>query len=303
MNFFIPLLSSLRSAAAIAAVAAAALFTPNAAFAQKAFPTPQAAADAFIDALATHDNDAMRVVLGNDFRRFVPEGSVDADDVTKFLYASSKSRKIVEEGPDHAHLSVGTDGWTLPIPLVKSADGWRFDVQAGREEVRIRRIGRNELAAMQALLAYYDAQKEYAEASRDGSGVPAYAQRFLSTAGKKDGLIWPGDPASPLGPLYGDESKDGVYHGYRFRILKAQGPDASGGARNYVAKGRMTQGFAAIAWPANYGRTGVMSFIVNHDGRVYQKNLGPGTDATARAITVYNPDKTWQLVPTSGAAK
>ena len=165
--------------------------------------------------------------------------------------------------------------------------------------MRIRRIGRNELAAMQALLAYYDAQKDYATADRNSDGVLEYAQRFLSTPGKRDGLYWPNDPASPLGPLYGNDTKDGVYHGYRFRILKAQGPAARGGARDYVVKGHMTQGFAAIAWPAKWNDTGVMTFIVNHDGDVYQKDLGPGTDAAARAMNVFNPDKSWTKVPDS----
>ncbi len=182
---------------------------------------------------------------------------------------------------------------------MKSGAGWQFDVKAGAEEMRIRRIGRNELATMQALLAYYDAQKDYALVDRNGDGVLEYAQRFRSTAGKHDGLFWPNDPASPLGPLYGDETKDGIYHGYRFRILKQQGPNAPGGARDYVVKGRMTQGFAAVAWPAKWNDTGVMTFIVNHDGSVYQKDLGSGTDAAARAMTRFNPDKSWTLVPDS----
>ena len=151
------------------------------------------------------------------------------------------------DAPDQAHLAVGPDDWTLPIPLVKSGAGWHFDVRAGAEEMRIRRVGRNDLAAMQALLAYSDAQKDYATVDRNNDGLVEYAQRFVSTPGKRDGLYWPGDPASPLGPLYGNETKDGVYHGYRFRILKAQGSAARGGARNYVVKGHMTQGFAAVS--------------------------------------------------------
>jgi hypothetical protein len=280
-------------------VAAAALsaLLPGAASAQKAFATPEAAASAFIDAAATNDDVAMREVLGADYRRFVPAESVKADDRTAFLYASSQGRKIVLDKPDLAHLAVGKDGWTLPLPLVKNADGWRFDIRAGVEEMRIRRIGRNELSTVQALLAFYDAQKDYAQADRNGDGVLGYAQRFVSTAGKRDGLIWAGDPPSPLGPLYGNETKDGVYHGYRFRILTAQGPDAPGGARSYLVKGRMTQGFAAVAWPAKYGDTGVMSFIISHDGIVYQKNLGPGSEAAARAMKAFNPGSGWTRVP------
>jgi hypothetical protein len=289
----------LKSGLAVVALAATTMVMPSMAWAQKAFPTPEAAGNAFIDAAATNNDVAMRELLGADFRRFIPPESVTADARTAFLFASSKGRKVIADGPDRAHLSVGTEGWTMPIPLVKTGTGWHFDAKAGAEEMRIRRIGRNELAAMQALLAYYDAQKDYALVDRNGNGVLEYAQKFRSTPGKKDGLYWPNDPASPLGPLYGDETKDGVYHGYRFQILKAQGSSARGGARDFVVKGRMTQGFAAVAWPAKWNDTGVMTFIVNHDGDVYQKNLGPGTDAAARAMKNFNPDKTWTQVPDS----
>ena len=287
----------LRSAVVVAALATS-LLLPSMACAQKAFATPEAAGNAFIDAVATNDEVALHELLGPDLRRFIPE-RVDDATRTAFLYASSKGRKIVTDAPGHAHLAVGPDDWTLPIPLVKSDAGWRFDVRAGAEEMRIRRIGRDELAAMQALLAYYDAQKDYATVDRNNDGVLEYAQRFASTPGKRDGLYWPNDPASPLGPLYGNDTKDGVYHGYRFRILKGQGPDAHGGARDYVVKGHMTLGFAAVAWPAKWNDTGVMTFIVNHDGSVYQKNLGPGTDAAARAMMRFNPDSSWAAVPDS----
>ena len=286
----------LHSVFAAAALVAAALL-PATVAAQKSFPSAEAAGNALVEAIATNDSDAKREILGSDYQRFIPPESVDADDRTAFLFASSKGRKIIADGPEMAHLSVGTEGWTLPIPIKKTAQGWRFDVKAGVEEMRIRRIGRNELAAMQALLAFYDAQKDYALADRNGDGMLEYAQRFISSPGKRDGLIWPNDPASPLGPLYGDETKDGVFHGYRFRILKAQGPDARGGARDFVVRGRMTQGFAAVAWPAKWNDTGVMTFIVSHDGNVYQKNLGAGTDAAARAMTRFNPDKSWLQVP------
>jgi|PlaIllAssembly_1097288.scaffolds.fasta_scaffold00155_8 hypothetical protein len=289
---------NLKSLSAAAALTIAALL-PASASAQKAFPTAEAAGNALIEAIATNDSAAKREILGADYQRFIPPESIDADDRTAFLYASSKGRKMINDGPEMAHLSVGTEGWTLPVPIVKTAKGWSFDVKAGVEEMRVRRIGRNELAAMQALLAYFDAQKDYALADRNGDGVLEYAQRFLSNPGKRDGLIWPNDPGSPLGPLYGNETKDGVFHGYRFRILKAQGPDARGGARDFVVKGRMTQGFAAVAWPAKWNDTGVMTFIVNHDGNVYQKNLGAGTDAAARAMKAFSPDKTWTQVPDS----
>lgn len=291
-----PMNLKFRLAAASLAVAA---LLPGIAAAQKSFPSAEAAGNALIEAVATNDSDAKREILGADYQRFIPPESVDADDRTAFLYASSKGRKIIADGPEMAHLSVGTEGWTLPVPIVKSAKGWSFDVKAGAEEMRIRRIGRNELAAMQALLAYFDAQKDYALVDRNGDGVLEYAQRFASTPGNRDGLFWPNDPASPLGPLYGNETKDGIYHGYRFRILKSQGPAARGGARDFVVKGRMTQGFAAVAWPAKWNDTGVMTFIVSHDGNVYQKNLGAGTDAAARAMKTFNPDNSWTLVPDS----
>ena len=289
-------LMNLRSLCAATLVTTAALL-PLVASAQKVFPTAEAAGNALIEAIATNDSASKREILGADYQRFIPPESVDAADRTAFLYASSKGRKIVADGADHAHLSVGTEGWTLPIPIVKDAKGWSFDVKGGVEEMRIRRIGRNELAAMQALLAYFDAQKEYAQADRNGDGLVEYAQQFRSTPGKRDGLVWPNDPASPLGPLYGNETKDGIFHGYRFRILKAQGPAAPGGARDFVVKGHMTQGFAAVAWPAKFGDTGVMTFIVSHDGKVYQKDLGSGTDAAARAMKTFNPDKSWTQVP------
>lgn len=287
---------SIQFLCAAAALSAAALL-PSVASAQKAFPTAEAAGNALIEAIATNDDAAKREILGAQYRHFVPPETIDADDRTAFLYASSKARKIVNDGPEMAHLSVGEGGWTLPVPIMKTAKGWSFDVAAGVEEMRIRRIGRNELAAMQALLAYYDAQKDYALADRNGDGIVEYAQRVASSPGKRDGLIWPNDPASPLGPYYGDESRDGVFHGYRFRILKAQGQDARGGARDFVVKGRMTQGFAAVAWPAKWDETGVMTFIVSHDGNVYQRNFGQGTDAAARALTRFNPDKGWLRVP------
>jgi hypothetical protein len=282
-----------------ATILAAATLLPGTAAAQKSFPSAEAAGNALIEAVATNDSDAKREILGADYQRFIPPESVDADDRTAFLYASSKGRKIVADGPEKAHLSVGTEGWTLPVPIVKSAKGWSFDVKAGAEEMRIRRIGRNELAAMQALLAYYDAQKDYALVDRNGDGVLEYAQRFASTPGRRDGLFWPHDPASPVGPRYGSETKDGIYHGYRFRILKSQGPAARGGARDFVVNGRMTQGFAAVAWPAKWNYTGVMTFIVSHDGNVYQKNLGAGTDTAARAMKTFNPDEAWTQVPDS----
>ena len=273
-------------------------------FAQKAYPTPDVAAQAFVDALAHSDGDALRTVLGPEWRRFVPEGTVDREDVYEFLGAWAKQHKVVLEQPDKAVLAAGTGDWTLPVPIVKTAGGWRFDPKAGVDVMRSRRIGRNELAAMQAALAYYDAQKEYAQKDRDNNAVLEYAQKFVSAPGKHDGLYWPdatGQDESPLGPLYtGQRSSDG-YHGYHFKILKTQGKDAPGGAYDYVIGKRMRSGFALVAWPMRYGETGVMSFIVSHDGEVYEKDLGPGTDATAPAMTRFNPDASWRKVEVPGS--
>ena len=282
----------------VAAVLALAALAP-AAHAQRAFPSPEAAVTALVDAVATNDEAALTTLLGPDWKRVIPPEDRDQDDIYAFLANWSKSNKIVREGPDKALLAVGPEDWTLPIPMVQRAGGWRFDMRAGADEMRTRRIGRNELAAMQAALAYYDAQKEYALADRNGDGVREYAQRIISTPGRRDGLYWaalPGEEESPLGPVFGDDKPGDDYHGYYFKVLKAQGPNARGGAYDYRIKGRMTAGFALVAWPAKYGDTGVMSFIVSHEGQVYEKDLGPGTEAAARAMTRFDPDASWEKV-------
>jgi hypothetical protein len=264
--------------------------------AQKAFPTPEAAAEALIDGIARHDPDAVTTVLGADYRRFFPMDDTSAEDRTDFLAAWARNHRVVTTG-DKAMVEVGTHGWTMPIPLVKTGAGWSFDPRAGAEEMRIRRIGRNELAAMQVMLAYMDAQREYAMRDWDGDGVKSYAAKGLSTPGKRDGLYWaslPGEPESPLGPAFADARPGQPYHGYAFRILTAQGPSAPGGARSFIKNGRMTEGFALIAWPAKYDYTGVMTFIVNQDGVVYEKDLGPNTAAAVAGIKSFNPDSTWQ---------
>jgi hypothetical protein len=282
----------------VGGLGALALLVSPSALAQKAYSTPEAAAEALVDAVATSDPDALRVVLGNDWKRYAPTDHIDRDDVYAFLSAWAKQHKIVPSG-DSAHLAVGPDGWAFPIPIVKSAAGWRFDPRAGADEMRTRRIGRNELAAMQAALAYFDAQKDYALKDRNGDGVLQYAGRFFSSPGKRDGLYWPvkeGEEESPLGPLYGGEKAGQGYHGYHFKILKGQGKAAPGGAYDYLIKGRMVNGFALVAWPIRYGDTGVMSFMVSHDGQLYEKDLGPNTDAVARGMTRFNPDSSWKTV-------
>jgi hypothetical protein len=282
----------------VVALAGSLVLAP-AVLAQNAYSTPEAAADAFVDAIARHDGDALKSVVGPDYRKYIPAASVDPVDVTNFLEAWAKAHKIVPAGSDKAFLGAGTKGWTMSIPIVKTSAGWRFDTHAAPEEMRIRRIGRNELAAIQVALAYTDAQKEYHARDWNGDGVLQYATRGLSSPGKRDGLYWaslPGEPESPLGAEFADAKVGQPYHGYVYKILTAQGKDAPAGARSYIKNGRMTEGYALVAWPAKYDDTGVMTFIVNQDGIVYQKNLGPTTDATARAIKAYNPDASWSKV-------
>ncbi|PRX91810.1 DUF2950 domain-containing protein [Paraburkholderia sp. BL25I1N1] len=292
-----------RRLVAAALALAVLVFGASAAHAQAVYPTPEAAANAFVDALASNDHGAMQHVLGNDFTRFIPTKDVGEEDIYDFLGAWSAGHQIVDDpapagGHASKHLTVGTSGWSLPIPLVQTSKGWRFDPVAGRDEIATRRIGRNERAAMQTSLAYLDAQRAYQGLTQH------YAQRILSTPGKRDGLYWPsapGEAESPLGPLAAtmphteSVSKDG-YHGYHFRILTAQGPHAKGGSQDYVENGTLTKGYGLVAWPADYGKTGVMSFIVNQDGQIYQKNLGPQSARAAAALKSFDPDSSWEAV-------
>lgn len=283
-------------ALALLAIAALPLSTP--ARAQEAFPSPDAAFAALVDGLARHDDTQVQRTLGAGYAKALPLHHHFESDRTDFLAAWAKGHRVERAG-NTAHL-VLADGWSLPLPVVLHDGAWRFDLAAGATEMLVRRIGRNELAAINAMYAYVDAQREYAEADRNGDGLLEYAQRVISRPGRRDGLYWPtaeGEPSSPAGPLLDTADLADGYHGYRFRILKAQGPAADGGARSYVRKGRMTDGFALVAWPVRYGDTGVMTFLVNHDGVVYQQDLGPGTSARAAAITRYDPGAGWKALP------
>lgn len=273
-------------------------------YAQAVYPTPDAAAEALHQALANHDPDALKKVLGADFKQFIPIASIDMDDIYAFLSAYAEHHEIVDDGKGTAHLQAGESGWTLPVPIRQTKAGWHFDIQQARNELAIRRIGRNELAAMQTVLAIGDAQRDYAKAKGG-----AYAQRFISHPGKQDGLYWPtadGEPDSPLGDLASvmDPTAPGDqgYHGYHYRILSAQGPHAPGGAKSYVDDGAMSGGFAVIAWPVQYGQTGVMTFIGGSDGKVYQHDFGPHSAAAAMQIRSYDPGPGWQPVPDSQLA-
>jgi hypothetical protein len=289
---------------AFAAVLALSVsWPPGAAAQQKKFATPEEAMNAFGDAVATSDEDALKALLGANFRTFIPP--VGAEAGYRFMAAWAKSHSIKPEGDDQALIAVGDDGWTLPIPIVKTARGWVFDTRAGVDEMRVRRIGRNERAVMRVMLAIYDAQKEYASRDHNGDGVLQYASRFASSPGRKDGLYWPAQPGeelSPLGPAVDKGRAAGArgggqgYFGYHYKLLTSQGKHAPGGAYDYVAHRRLIGGFAVVAWPVKYGDTGVMTFLVSHDGVLYQKDLGPNAAARARAMTRFDPDATWQKI-------
>ena len=269
---------------------------------QQSFATPEAAMEAFGTAVIDSDEAALRAMFGANFRQLIPP--VGAERRYEFIEAWAKSHKIEPDGDGRARIAAGQKGWTLPIPLEKTASGWRFDMKAGMDEIAVREIGRNELSAIQVVKAYADAQREYIARDRNGDGVPEYAQKIASSAGKMDGLYWPSkanEEPSPLGRLLADAAaekgrKPGSYHGYSYRILTAQGPDAAGGARNYIVDGRMTGGFGLVAWPTSYGRSGVMSFMINQDGQVYEKNLGRDTATQAARVKTFNPDATWRKV-------
>jgi hypothetical protein len=225
-----------------------------------------------------------------------------------FAVAVKEQWRLVDETPERKTLVIGNEDWPFPVPIVKTGTGWQFDTAAGKEEIIARRIGRNELEVIQTCLAYVTAQKRYAQQGHDGNAAGVYAMKFNSDPGKENGLYWPaakGQKRSPLGdlvaqaaeegsPVGGNREKPSPFHGYYFKILTAQGPAAPGGAKNYIVKGAMSRGFALVAWPAEYDVTGVMTFLINQDGILYEKNLGAGTDAAARQMTSYNPDASWR---------
>jgi hypothetical protein len=296
-------LKSLHRAILAGVVALAML--GSAAQAQQSYKTPEDAAAALAAAVKSAPGDILKV-LGRAAEDIVSSGDEVADNDIRQRFTSMYDAKhgIKAEGNKTATLILGPDDFPFPIPLVNTKTGWAFDTDEGRIEVLRRRIGRNELDAIQTALAYVDAQNEYADKDR-GEGAGVYAQRIVSTPGKKDGLFWRDDSdPSPLGALAAEASAEGYkagdepspYHGYYFRILKAQGPDAPGGALNYVVKGKMIGGFALIAWPAEYGNSGVMTFLVNHAGTVYQKDLGKRTDFVAKRLMLFDPDQTWKKI-------
>jgi hypothetical protein len=291
-----------RAASAIMALA----LMGSASHAQQSYPSPEDAAAALATAVKSHTSRAILKVLGPGSEDIVESGDdvVDAQTRKAFISTYDAKHSIRTEGNKKATLILGTEDFPFPLPLINNKAGWEFDAKAGRIEVLYRRIGRNELDAIQTCLAFVDAQNEYA-AKDHGDGIGVYAQRIVSSPGKKDGLFWrdESDP-SPLGELAARASAEGYkvdgsgapYHGYYFRILKGQGRDAPGGAFDYVAWAKMIGGFALIAYPAEYGNSGVMTFLVNHAGTVYQKDLGKRTKIIGDRIYLFDPDQTWKKI-------
>jgi hypothetical protein len=278
---------------------------------QKTFPSAEDAVKAAVTAARNNDDKELIAIFGAQSKDLLFSGDQVADKQRRaqFIKAYDEKNRLVTEGQNMI-VVVGNNDWPFPIPLAKSGSGWVFDTAKGKEEILNRRIGQNELDAIQVLLAYVDAQREYAMKDRDGDGLLEYAEKFRSDSGKKNGLYWEaktGDEVSPMGPFAARAVKEGYgknkpsdqpspYHGYYYRILAAQGKAAPGGAYSYLVKGNMIGGFALVAYPAEYGNSGVMTMIVNHDGKVFEKNLGKNTATVASAMKEYNPDSTWTEV-------
>jgi hypothetical protein len=283
----------------------------QAAVPQETFSSPQGAADALARAWRTNSKPDLEKIFGPAGVKLVSSGDEVADKNVKTRLAAAYDAQhcIVSLGEQSALLVIGKEGFPFPIPLAKQGTRWHFDTAAGAEEILDRRIGRNEINAIRVCRAYVEAQRDYAEQDAAAAGLHEYAMKIASSGGKHDGLYWeakPGEEPSPLGPLIAAAADEGYsvasktqvlapYHGYRYRILTAQGPHAPGSARSYIDNGHMTGGFALVAYPAEYGNSGVMTFIVNQDGIVFQKNLGKNTARLARQMTAYDPDRSWKV--------
>ncbi|HUM17132.1 MAG TPA: DUF2950 domain-containing protein [Candidatus Nitrosotalea sp.] len=275
---------------------------------QRTFATPQEAAQALLDAAGRNDTAALLQLFGPQGRDIVESGDPTEDRNARAEFVRRAQEKLRVEmepsNPNRATIVTGNQDWPMPVPLVRQSGQWRFDSAEGRVEILARRIGRHELTAIDVCRAYVEAQMEYAMRDRDGDGVLKYAQRIRSSPGKYDGLYREGEPsnlvpkafADAAAAMFAEGGRPVPYHGYYFHILKAQGPDAEGGALSYVVKGRMFGGFALVAYPADYGVSGVKTFLVNHRGVVYAKDLGPNTATLARQMKSFNPDKTWRAV-------
>jgi hypothetical protein len=277
---------------------------------QKLFGSPEEAVKALAQAIKANDTKELLAIFGPAGEPLIFSGDDVADQTgrERFVKAYEEMNQLEKKDERRVILHVGIQDWPFPVPVVKQDDSWYFNTSEGKEEILNRRIGKNELNAIQVCLAIVDAQKDYASEDRTGDGVLQYAQKFLSDAGKKNGLYWPvadGEDPSPLGPLAARASGEGYsgkkvggqpepYHGYVYWMLTAQGKHARGGARDYLVKGKMIGGFAVVAYPAEYGNSGIVTFVVNQDGLVYEKNLGAKTAQTARAMKIFDPDETWK---------
>ncbi|MGO8916823.1 MAG: DUF2950 domain-containing protein [Stellaceae bacterium] len=281
--------------------------------AQQSFASPEQAAEALFAANQANDKNQLLTIFGSGGGKLVGSGDPVADrhGRARFAAAYGERHEIEQQGADKAVLLIGAEEWPFPIPLVRAGDGWRFDTKAGREEILNRRIGRNELNAIEVSRAFVEAEREYHADDPLGDGSHEYTQHFVSRKDKHDGLYWPvaaGEKPSPMGPLIANARAEGYgarkakgkpapYHGYYYKILTRQGPHAPGGAQDYVVDGHLVGGFALVAFPAKYGASGVMTFVVNQQGVVYQRNLGRDAAAAARAMTAYDPDDGWTPVP------
>lgn len=276
--------------------------------AERTFPSPQEAAQALVDAAGQNDTAALLKLFGPEGKDIVESGDAAEDKAARAEFVRRAHEKmdvrIEPSNPGRATIVAGADNWPFPVPLMRGKNGqWHFDAARGRTEILARRIGRNELVAIDVCRGYVEAQMAYASHDYDNDGILEYAQKLVSTPGHKDGLYWEGEPGNLVSKDFAGAAdaiamagKRVPYHGYYFRILKAQGPDAPGGAHNYVVKGEMIGGYALVAYPAEYGVSGIKSFIVNQDGVVYEKDLGATSALTARQMPSFNPDKTWHAI-------
>jgi hypothetical protein len=278
---------------------------------QRTFASPEEAVSALIEAVKSGQLSAVVALFGPDGQELADSSDAATGRRNRevFAVAAAEGWRLEDQPGKGKVLVVGHEAWPFPVPLVKGPGGWQFDTAAGKEEVLARRIGRNELAAIQVCRTYVAAQRLYAQHPHDGKASGLFAQRIASSPGKQDGLYWPaarGQKRSPLGDLVAQAATEGralntapsapqPFHGYSFRILTGQGAGAAGGAKSYLVSGEMAAGFALVAWPVQYDATGVMTFVVNQDDVVYQKDLGPSTAATAGAMTVYDPGAGWEV--------
>lgn len=284
----------------------------------ESFASPELAITSLRAAVATDDRAALHKLFGSEFEELLTGDAVqDANNIKRFAAAMAQRCRPVKEGNDKITLEVGANHWPMPIPLVQADGQWHFDTAAGKEEVINRHIGKDELLAIGACRAYVAAQRKYARTRPEGGTEVIYAQHFKSAPGKKDGLYWPaasGESASPFGPLVADAQAQGYvvhkrgtgphpFHGYYFKILTRQGEAALGGKKDYMDHGKLTGGFALVAFPEHWGRSGIMTFIVNQDGKVFQQDLGEDTAQVAGALTEFNPDSDWKLVEDEGVLR